>query len=87
MKENPDSDIIFLEKDYWCISVINFIQSCPLEYGGIGGVTGLRYDALKDFLLLEDRPKGFTDKDVLKKYLKLLSNLGRYYAGLLNKKD
>ncbi len=44
---------------------------------------GLKYDALKDFVKWSI-PEEFNHEEVMKKYVPLLLNLGRYYSSILN---
>jgi hypothetical protein len=57
-----------------------------MEYGGMGGVMGLRYDAVKDFIKWAI-PDGYSKDEVMKQYIPLVLSLGNYYASCLNQKQ
>jgi len=47
LRNNPESRIQFLLGCQYCAPIISIITSCPKEYGGMGGITGLNYRALE----------------------------------------
>lgn len=68
-------------KDNWSKAIVHLILSCPLEYG-MNGATGLKYEALKDFVKW-NTPQGYSVEETQKEYVPLLLNLGRYYCNSL----
>jgi len=63
---------------------VSVVIQCPLEYGAMGA-TGLKYDAVKDFIKWST-PEGYDKKEVLKAHIPFILNLGSYYVGELNRK-
>lgn len=81
IKDNPDSTIIFLEDD-WSISIIDIVLRCPLEYG-MNGATGLKYEALKDFVRWSS-PCEYKKDHIEREFIPLILNLGSFYSSELN---
>ena len=79
LKNNPDSNVVFLNDNFWSMSIVNLILQCPLEYS-MNGATGLQYAPLKDFVKWAT-PKYY---NIEKEYIPLLLNLGRFYCNALN---
>ena len=52
-----------------------------MDYG-FNGVTGLKYEALKDFVKW-NTPQGYSVDATQKEYVPLILNLGRYYCNSL----
>lgn len=81
LKNNPDSSIVFLE-DYWSIAIVDIILRCPLDYG-FNGATGLKYEALKDFVKWAS-PDGYKPDYIAKEFVPLLLSLGSFYCSELS---
>ena len=75
--------MVFLN-DEWSIAIASIIVQTPNEYGGMGGVIGLQYSALKDFARWAV-PEEHDEDDVLKQLIPLLISLGNYYASEVNR--
>jgi len=54
-----------------------------MEYGGMCGVIGLKYEALKDFVRWGTLD-GYDKDTIAKEFVPLLLSLGRFYASCLN---
>ena len=50
MKEDPLCKTVFYDDDIEFYNLTRVFLQIPFEYGGMGGVLGKRYDAIKDFL-------------------------------------
>jgi hypothetical protein len=53
IKGDPLSKVIFLEDDE-LVKLANVFLQIPFEYGGMGGIVGKKYEAIKDFLRWND---------------------------------
>jgi len=80
LKANPDSQIVFL--DYFEMLEVSFLYSLPKEHGGMGGIVGVRYDSLKDFVSweLEEYPPLVIREQIIK-YL----SYGQILASVMQK--
>lgn len=65
--------------------MIDIIIRCPKEYGGMGSIVGLKYEALKDFVSWAV-PDGYDEKDIQKAFLPKLISFGNTFASLLSEK-
>lgn len=55
-----------------------------MEYGGMGGAIGIKYEAIKDFIRWSAPPDYDLDK-IYSEYVPLINSLGSYYASLYNR--
>lgn len=81
LRSNPDSTIVFLQNNIETTIVYTILQ-CPFEHGGMGGIVGLKYEALKDFIRW-NASDDFDIDTVYKNYVPTLLNLGSHYANAL----
>ena len=81
IKDNPDSSVIFLD-DNWSIAIVDIILRCPLDYG-FNGATGLKYEALKDFIKWAC-PDGYSKDHIQKEFIPLILSLGSFYCSQLS---
>lgn len=81
IRDNPDSSIVFLD-DNWSISVVDIVLRCPVDYG-MNGATGLKYEALKDFVRWAC-PDGYKKDHIEREFIPLILSLGSFYCNELN---
>jgi len=82
--KNPDSNIII--RDEYTKPIIDIILQCPKEHGGMGGMIGLKYEALKDYVEW-NTPDGYCHKQMQKMYIPTLLSYGQIYASFVNEKE
>lgn len=80
LSQNEDSRIVFLNDDEKVFITIVF--SCPLEHG-LNGVTGLKYEALKDFIKWNYNEECNLE-EITKVHLPYLLELGKVLAREIN---
>lgn len=78
IKNDPHSKVIFLE-DEELVKIANVFLQIPFEYGGMGGIVGKKYEAVKDFLK-------WNDFDV-KVWTPIILNMGNVWASESAKKS
>lgn len=83
MMSNEDSKIVFIETNFEAV-IVNIIRQCPMEYGGMGGAIGLKYEALKDFIRWS-APTDYDLDNIYAEYVPLINSLGGFYASILNR--
>jgi len=54
-----------------------------MEHSGMGGVVGLKYEALKDFVEWAI-PHGYSKDKVMQEYIPLVLSLGNFYSSCIN---
>ena len=72
-------------RDEYTKPIIDIIMQCPKEYGGMGGMLGLKYEALKDFIEWHT-PDGYDVKDVQKQFVPKMLVYGQMMASFINEK-
>lgn len=56
---------------------------CPKEFGAMGGVLGLKYEAMKDYVRWATPPQ-YDYEEVQKTYIPMLHTLGQVFASTIN---
>lgn len=78
MKDNELSKTIFYDDDIELLSLTRVFLQIPFEYGGMGGMIGKKYEAVKDFLKWNDfKPK---------EWASIVLQMGQVWASEVNQK-
>jgi len=73
---SEDSNIVFIEPIEEVF--ISIALTCPMEHG-FNGITGFRYDAIKDYISWHYN-ENMELKEIFKEYLPIFLHIGSYFA-------
>lgn len=63
--------------------IIDILLKCPKEHGSMGGMIGLQYEALKDFVTW-GTPSGYSKRRVQEIFIPQILNYANIFASLIN---